>query len=83
MKQDGESAFKKTFKKTEKPKPFNLKIHPKILAKYGMSKPNFKSAKFDEKLNENESAIIAVCGKLQVFWNLNDVLRGETITSNV
>lgn len=29
-----------------------------------MSKPEYKSAKFNEKLNDSESAIVAVCGKL-------------------
>ena len=81
--QGAKSAFEFTFKKEEKPSPRVLKIDPQAMAKNGISKINFTSAHFDEKVNSEESYIIATTGEYMVLWSLARVLRGQLVTSNL
>lgn len=77
------SAYTKIFKKDSKPTPKFLKVHPSVLAKYGITEAYFKSAKFDEKKNSKEHFIIAVSEHFIAIWSLSRVLQGYLDTKNV
>ena len=80
--QNGKCCFKNMLKKTHKPKPILLKIHPNVLSKNNVMELNFNSAKFNEKKNEKESLIVATTNDLLVIWKLSKVLNGNYVSKD-
>ena len=81
--QCGADGFNKTFLKKEKPTPKVLRVHPTSLAKHGISKLNFLSARFDVKKGEVENYIVASSGPFMMIWQMKNILQGNYVTKEV
>ena len=62
-KQEGKTAFEKTFRKDKKPKPILLKIGMNFKRKNRIDEVEFIQAKFDEKKDQKETLIIGTTKK--------------------
>ena len=71
-----DTAFKRTFKLTERRKPVTLQLKTKDIAKYQLQDAIFTPARFDP--NENGvNNIITSMGEYVIIWNYNDIRKGK------
>lgn len=77
------SGFGTMFRIGGKPRPMLLKVDAGSLAELGLSQPNFKYAKFDEKRDEPESFIVAASNNFLVIWSIQKIMRGNLISRTI
>ena len=80
---DNKSAWKDTLLKTNKPKPFVLRVDPRTMAQHQISEMKFLSARFDFKNNGVENHIVASSGPFMCIWDMKNILNNNYVTNHV
>jgi hypothetical protein len=81
--QNGQSGYKKTFLKEEKPKPKVLRLSADVISKYNLVDFSFTKASFDEKDHKTESLIIATANNFVAIWTLENVLLNKCVSDQI